>query len=167
MKNNFSFKSTNLWTFVLSFIFLALSGAGVEFNANPSDLANEIVISLSTTGWIGAIGLIVTNAVNIIYHLFFKPNPDGTPWWAFFSSTNFLFQFLNFLNGLALMLMPGLEIPADAFAGILDVILAKDWNQLVLLMITNIVLPLSRWFKDRSAKVIMMWEKQNGVKRVA
>lgn len=65
------------------------------------------------------------------------------------------------------MLMPGLEIPADAFAGILDVILAKDWNQLVLLMITNIVLPLSRWFKDRSAKVIMMWEKQNGVKRAA
>jgi len=145
----FSWSSTNLWTTIFTSIFGLLALSGMELSAPPGDLAGDLVYSVTTLGWVGSIGLIVTNGLNIGYHIFVRVK-DGT-FWEFLGSTNFYINLVSLGIGVLVVFIPGAIIPAGTAESIVEMAYAQDWTGLIFLIFVNIITPIIRAAKDRFA----------------
>jgi hypothetical protein len=150
VQKSFSWSSTNLWTTILTFIFGSLALSGLELNSSPGDTAEGLVYAVTTQGWVGAIGLILTNAVNIVYHIFFVAKGS---FWSFLSSRNFWINLASALIGVLVAFVPGIEIPNGTADSIVGSAYAQDWTGLVVVIFVNIVTPLIRALRDKMATV--------------
>lgn len=148
-KKSFSWSSTNLWTVVLTFLFGTLTLTGLELTQSPADTAAELVYTVTTQGWIGSIGIILTNLVNIGYHIFFKSKGS---FWSFLGSPNFYVNLVSALISVIVVFVPNAIIPADTAQQIVSAAYSQDWTGLIVLLFMNLVTPLIRAFRDAFAK---------------
>lgn len=149
-QKQFSWSSTNLWTTILTFLFGSLALSGLELSAAPGQLATDMVYSIDTKGFIGSIGLIFTNAINIGYHLFFKIKEGGN-FWAFLSSRNFWVNLASAVIGIVVAFVPGATIPAGTADSIVGLAYAQDWTGLAAIVFINIITPIIRALRDKAA----------------
>lgn len=147
-QQQFSWQSTNLWTVVLSFLFGSLALSGLELSASPGQLATDIVYSVDTKGLIGSLGLILTNVINIGYHIFFKAKGS---FWGFLSSRNFWVNLASALIGLLVVFVPGATIPAGTGETIVGLAYAQDFTGLAAVVFLNIITPIIRALRDKNA----------------
>jgi hypothetical protein len=142
----FSWSSTNLWTTILTFVFGSLALSGLELSASPTETAQTLVYTVTTQGWIGAVGIILTNAINIIYHIFFVAKGS---FWSFLSSRNFWVNLASALVGLIVVFVPGASIPAGTAENLVELAYAQDWTGLVAILFVNIITPVIRALRDK------------------
>lgn len=144
----FSWNSTNLWTTILTFFFGSLALTGLELTASPSETAEGLVYSVTTAGWIGSIGIILTNAVNIGYHIFFVAKGS---FWSFLSSRNFWVNLASAAVGLIVVFVPGVSIPTGTAVNLVELSYAQDWTGLLAIVFVNIISPIIRALRDKIA----------------
>lgn len=143
---SFSWSSTNLWTTILTFIFGSLALSGLELTAPPGDMAEGLVYSVTTAGWVGSIGIILTNVINIGYHIFFVAKGS---FWSFLSSRNFWVNLASALVGLIVVFVPGVSIPTGTAENLVELSYAQDWTGLLAILFVNIISPIIRALRDK------------------
>lgn len=146
----FSWSSSNLWTTILTFIFGSLALSGLELSAAPGQLAADMVYSIDTKGLVGSVGLILTNVINIAYHLFFKIKEGGN-FWAFLSSRNFWVNFASAIIGIVVVFVPGATIPTGTADSIVGLAYAQDFTGLAAVVFINIITPIIRALRDKAS----------------
>ena len=142
----FSWSSSNLWTTILTFVFGSLALSGLELTAPPGDLAEGLVYSVTTLGWVGSIGIILTNVINIGYHIFFVAKGS---FWSFLSSRNFWVNLASAAVGLIVVFVPGVSIPAGTAENLVELSYAQDWTGLLAILFINIISPIIRALRDK------------------
>lgn len=142
----FSASSTNFLVNVLNFLLATLAIAGVTLPADPSAITNDLQNTLSASGWVAVVGMVIVNVVNPIYHAFVKGRFSLT---GIFSSSNFWIQLGTLLVSLLVLL--GIEILPGTVEDVVGAIYAKDWVGLAVVLFTNVLNPLIRYLKDRFA----------------
>lgn len=148
MSNNktqkFSATSSNFLVNILNTILAIVAMAGVTFPTDPATITGDITNTLSTSGWIAAVGLIALNVLSPIYHAFLKGSFSLV---GILSSSNFWIQIGSLIaSGLLLL---GLSFPAGTVDQIVGAVYSKDWGTLAVILFTNVLNPLIRFFKDK------------------
>lgn len=142
----FSAGSSNFLVNILNFLLSSLALSGVELPADPASISGDIVNALSPTGWIAVVGIIAINVISPIYHAFLKGSFSLK---GLLSSSNFWIQFGTLLA--AAVALFGLILPAGTTEQVVGAVYAKDWTTLAIILFTNIITPLVRFFKDKVA----------------
>lgn len=145
---SFSASNLNFWARLLIFAFSILSLIGIKFPDNPTDMAVDITTSLTTTGFIGVVGILAISVIMPIYN-FVRSKPKIN-FLALLGSPNFWIYFGTFVFGIAVLF--GINIPDGTAEQVVAAIYAKDWTALFSIAVANIVDPIVRWFRDRRAK---------------
>lgn len=146
-KAKFSFKSTNLWVNILNLALGALAISGVQFSQPTGDTAADIVNTLNSTGVIAVVGLVILNIVSPVYHAAIKNQFNFK---ALLSSSNFWVQF-GAVAVSALMLL-GIDIPTGTPDQVVEAVFARDWTGLAFILLSNVMNPLIRFFKELKRK---------------
>lgn len=149
MKKAFSFQSSNLWVNILTFILGAVALAGVELPTNPNSISLDIVNTLSSSGVIAVIGIVLINVANPIYHAVIKSSFNFK---AMVGSPNFWINAGSL--GASLLVLVGLEFPNGTIEQIVGAIYSKDYSALLFVLFSNVMNPLIRWFRDRKAEPV-------------
>ena len=142
----FSTQSSNFWVNAANVLLSIIAMAGVTLPADPSTITGDFTNTLSTGGWIAAIGLLIVNVASPLYHAFVKGTFSFT---GLLSSSNFWIQ-IGTLAASALLLV-GLAFPAGTVEQIVGAVYAKDWGTVTFVLFSNVLNPLIRWFKDKYA----------------
>lgn len=142
----FSATSSNFLVNLFNVVLSIIAMAGVTLPADPSTITGDFTNTLSTGGWIAAIGLLIVNVASPLYHAFVKGTFSFT---GLLSSSNFWIQ-IGTLAASALLLV-GLTFPAGTVEQIVGAVYAKDWGTLTFVLFSNVLNPLIRWFKDKYA----------------
>lgn len=142
---SFSAGSSNLWVNVINLILSGIAIAGVALPQTPAEITAELSTTLSSTGWIAVIGLIIVNIGSPLYHALVK-GPFNLK--AILGSSNFWVQAFSLLS--AFVASFGIIFPAGTGDQLVGAIYAKDWFSLGFVLVTNIMNPLIRYFRDRS-----------------
>lgn len=140
----FSTQSSNFWVNVANVLLSVVAMAGVNLPADPATITGDFSTTLSSTGWIAAVGILAINVISPIYHAFLKGSFSLN---GVFSSSNFWIQ-VGSLAASALVLV-GLAFPAGTVEEIVGAVYAKDWSALLVILFSNVLNPLIRFFKDR------------------
>lgn len=144
-KASFSTGSSNLWVNVINLILSGIAIAGVALPQTPAEITAELSTTLSSTGWIAVIGLIIVNIGSPLYHALAKGSFNFK---AILGSSNFWVQVFSLVS--ALVASFGIIFPSGTGDQLVGAIYAKDWFTLGFVLVTNIMNPLIRWFRDRS-----------------
>lgn len=145
MKAVFSTTSSNFWVNILTFILATVALAGVELPTTPDALATDISNTLSTSGWIALLGVIILNVVNPLYHAFARKTFNVK---AILGSPNFWVNVASLVFALAVM--GGVMIPTGTAEEIVGAIYGRDWTALAIILFTNVINPVVRFFRDRA-----------------
>lgn len=145
MKAVFSTTSSNFWVNILTFVLATIALAGVELPATPDALASNISNTLSTSGWVALIGVIILNVGNPLYHAFMRKTFNLK---AILGSSNFWINVASL--GFALAVMGGVMIPDGTAEEIVGAIYGRDWTALAIILFTNVINPLVRFFRDKA-----------------
>ncbi len=144
---NFDAGNLNFWARLAIFAFSVLAMIGIKFPDDPTTMAVDIVTSISTSGFIGVVGILAVSVIMPIYNFArTKPNISLE---AIFGSPNFWIYLVSFLVGVAVLF--GINIPNGTAEQLVGAVYAKDWIGLFSVAFANIVDPIIRWFRDRRA----------------
>lgn len=147
MKQTFSWTSSNLITQILTFILSVFAMAGAAFPGGAEGTASEISQTILSGSGVWAIGaVIVLNLVNPLYHFFVK-NKGGNKLLAVLGSPNFFISLFSLLSGIAIV--AGIGIPDGTGEAVIGAIFAKDWSALAILIFSNILSPIVRYFRNK------------------
>ena len=147
-KTLFDSKSPGFITTVLSAIFAITASFGIEYGLPSDQLAGDIVFNF-TNGGLFAIGaLLLTNVVGPIVN--FIKKKQAINWRNVLSSTTTIVSVGGIVVA-AFVYILHINIPLDAPQQIVDAVNAKSWTALVGYAITNIVIPIVRYFKAKKA----------------
>lgn len=142
----FSAGSSNFLVNILNFLLGALALSGVSFPTDPANITLDLANTLSSTGWVAVVGLVIVNIVSPLYHAF----KDKTfSFKGILSSSNFWIQAGTLAASLIVLL--GITFPTGTVEQIVGAVYAKDWAGLAIVLFTNVLNPLIRWFKDKVA----------------
>jgi len=140
----FSATSSNFVVSVINFLLGALALSGVQFPSDPASITADLANTLSSTGWVAVVGLVIVNIVSPLYHAFLKGSFSLK---GLLSSPNFWIQAGTL--AISLIVLLGIAIPAGTADQIVGAVYAKDWGGLAIVLFTNVLNPLIRWFKDK------------------
>lgn len=146
-QSNQAFNASNLnfWARLLIFFFSVLALIGIKFPDTAEAMATSITTSLSGTGFVAVIGILVVSVIMPIYN-FIKTKPKLTAA-AIFGSPNFWIYVLSFAFGIAVLY--GIKIPEGTAEQVIAAIYQKDWSGLFTIAVVNIFDPIIRWFRDK------------------
>lgn len=140
----FSASSSNFWANVLNTVLAVIAMAGVQLPTDPAIITADLTNTLTTSGWIAAVGLVALNILSPIYHAFARGSFSLV---GILSSSNFWIQIGSLIaSGLLLL---GLSFPAGTVDQIVGAVYSKDWGTLAVILFTNVLNPLIRFFKDK------------------
>lgn len=145
-KAKFSGKSSNFVVNILNFVLGALALSGVNLPSDPATITTDLANTLSSTGWVAVVGLVILNIVSPLYHAF-KDKTFSLK--GILSSSNFWVQAGTLASSLIVLL--GIALPTGTAEQIVGAVYAKDWAGLAIVLFTNVLNPLIRWFKDKVA----------------
>lgn len=147
-KTPFNWRSPHFWLGLLSLLFGAGAVAGISFPSNPGELAGHIVTTISQNGFYSVLGLLAVSVVGPIVVFIQNGGPKIT-WSQFFGSTALWIYVGGFVASILIVI--GIEIPAETPEQIVAAIYAKDWATLGSVVLANVLNPLIRWIKARRA----------------
>ena len=134
--------------FLYSLIVAALTifaATGVNFPAEPGEIAGELTNLLSTGGFWALIGVAVSSVFFPLYNAWDKGQLNFS---GIFSSTlTWVALAVLALDALALF---GLNFPAGTAEQLVGMVFAKDWSALASMFFTVILPTIVRFIKDRA-----------------
>ena len=145
----FTAGNPNFLASIIIFILSLLASLGVKFAGTPDAVTGE-VISAFGTGSVIAIISILAISVGMPLYNFFKTKPKVN-FMEFLGSPNTWIYLGTFIVSLLMLL--GINIPANTPGDIVAAIVDKNWEQLIGVAIANILNPLIRWWRDRGTQI--------------
>lgn len=141
----FSAANPNFWAGLLITILGVLGIMGIKFPLSPEQTGEQIVTTITGGGFYAVIGILITSVIMpIVNYVRSKPTPSVV---ALLGSANTWIYIGSFI--LSVVVLFGIQIPAGTADGIVGSIWAKDWAGLITIVITNLINPLVRWFRDK------------------
>lgn len=145
-KKAFTASNPNFIARLIIFVLSVFTIVGVHFPSSPEAIADNLTTTVSTSGYVAVIGILLVSVVMPIYNLV-KTKPKITIS-TIIGNPNFWIYAASF--GLGLLVLIGINIPDGTAASIVGAIWAKDWTALLTLAFTNIIDPVIRYFLDRN-----------------
>ena len=149
-KKNFDSKNPNFVARVSIFALSVLALVGVKFPDDPGAIAEQLSNTLSGGGYFAVVSVLgISVIMPLINFVRSKPKLSFKAVAAnLFGSPNFWVYLLTFALGFVVLF--GVDImPEQTSEDVVGAVYAKDWTNLLIICVTNIVDPVIRYFRDK------------------
>ena len=145
----FNWKSPHFTLGLITLVLGVFAVLGVNFPQAPSDVAGQIVTTISQSGYYAVLGVLAVSVLGPIILFVQKGGFKNIKAADFFGSPAFWVYLVGFLVSIAVII--GIDIPSDTAEQAVAFVFAKDWTALGTLILVNIVSPLIRFIRSQRA----------------